>query len=426
MSEPVDVEALAKQIARTMREDEVLAIGDIGAEHDAATYIVAQVEPIIRRLEQERDEQLRRALEAEAERDLARDEIAEAARQIDCAGTVAHRIRTLKAEAEFQLRAQGREMEGLRESLKVFLTPEKVDASARALAAGLAQRKAEARVTVLEEALREWAAVQHNPHDMDTFDGPVVSGVSHRDDCRPCAAKKKLLALAAPQGPEGSEPQHVCGLSGYNGMLDPPCPACELRHGPCPSSDEGPKPERSGCGKLHDCGCGDPRHADCDNAECPTCFPPAPSGPAREEPKVSLTVAEVAVLRDAVESAWAGIWDAYYGKGIAVEYARAVDEKVSAARTICDRFPLRPAPPPEGPAKKPKPGLNEVWIKPEGAALDAAFPVGKPEPPSAESPEPEVWIKPHDFVPSHMRTRCNRCGLAPSNPAHTSPEGAGK
>jgi hypothetical protein len=26
--------------------------------------------------------------------------------------------------------------------------------------------------------------------------------------------------------PAKSEPEHVCGLSGYNGMLDPPCPAC--------------------------------------------------------------------------------------------------------------------------------------------------------------------------------------------------------
>jgi hypothetical protein len=23
--------------------------------------------------------------------------------------------------------------------------------------------------------------------------------------------------------------KHVCGLSGYNGMIDPPCPACEAR-----------------------------------------------------------------------------------------------------------------------------------------------------------------------------------------------------
>ena len=24
-------------------------------------------------------------------------------------------------------------------------------------------------------------------------------------------------------------PEHVCGLSGYNGMIDPPCPGCEYR-----------------------------------------------------------------------------------------------------------------------------------------------------------------------------------------------------
>lgn len=24
--------------------------------------------------------------------------------------------------------------------------------------------------------------------------------------------------------------EHVCGLEGYNGMIDPPCPACQPRH----------------------------------------------------------------------------------------------------------------------------------------------------------------------------------------------------
>lgn len=29
-------------------------------------------------------------------------------------------------------------------------------------------------------------------------------------------------------------PQHVCGLQGYNGMIDPPCPGCEARTNPQP------------------------------------------------------------------------------------------------------------------------------------------------------------------------------------------------
>jgi hypothetical protein len=33
-----------------------------------------------------------------------------------------------------------------------------------------------------------------------------------------------------PAAPEPKEPQHVCGLAGYNGMIDPPCPACQIAH----------------------------------------------------------------------------------------------------------------------------------------------------------------------------------------------------
>lgn len=34
---------------------------------------------------------------------------------------------------------------------------------------------------------------------------------------------------------------------------------------------------------------------------------------------------------EAIESGQAGIWDSYYGQGIAVEYARSVDSKARAA-----------------------------------------------------------------------------------------------
>jgi hypothetical protein len=32
----------------------------------------------------------------------------------------------------------------------------------------------------------------------------------------------------APSAPK--DPEHVCGLQGYNGMIDPPCPGCEARN----------------------------------------------------------------------------------------------------------------------------------------------------------------------------------------------------
>ena len=33
--------------------------------------------------------------------------------------------------------------------------------------------------------------------------------------------------LAALRRGEATPPDHVCGLQGYNGMVDPPCPGCE-------------------------------------------------------------------------------------------------------------------------------------------------------------------------------------------------------
>ena len=42
-------------------------------------------------------------------------------------------------------------------------------------------------------------------------------------ECNQFESKKENELL-----PDGSESlQHVCGLQGYNPMIDPPCPACE-------------------------------------------------------------------------------------------------------------------------------------------------------------------------------------------------------
>ena len=37
----------------------------------------------------------------------------------------------------------------------------------------------------------------------------------------------KWCAERAAEAEGALAPSHVCGLSGYNGMIDPPCPACE-------------------------------------------------------------------------------------------------------------------------------------------------------------------------------------------------------
>ena len=38
------------------------------------------------------------------------------------------------------------------------------------------------------------------------------------------------LQVGYPGCPEKKESDHVCGLQGYNGMIDPPCPGCERRN----------------------------------------------------------------------------------------------------------------------------------------------------------------------------------------------------
>jgi hypothetical protein len=38
------------------------------------------------------------------------------------------------------------------------------------------------------------------------------------------------LARALKQPAPPAKPEHVCGLTGYNGMIDPPCPGCVERN----------------------------------------------------------------------------------------------------------------------------------------------------------------------------------------------------
>lgn len=46
------------------------------------------------------------------------------------------------------------------------------------------------------------------------------------DSAQPCTCGLDT-ALTEQGEPKPTTPEHVCGLSGYNGMIDPPCPGCE-------------------------------------------------------------------------------------------------------------------------------------------------------------------------------------------------------
>lgn len=61
-----------------------------------------------------------------------------------------------------------------------------------------------------------------------------------------CSDESIDAAMAEP--PARPSPEHVCGLQGYNPMIDPPCPGCEARNAqfaaqketaPAPLGDEG-------------------------------------------------------------------------------------------------------------------------------------------------------------------------------------------
>ena len=59
-----------------------------------------------------------------------------------------------------------------------------------------------------------------------------------------------------------------------------------------------------------------------------------------------MSAREEALVREALEKARAGIWGSYYGHGIAVEYARAVDDDIASALAVLSK----PAAPEEKPA----------------------------------------------------------------------------
>lgn len=59
-------------------------------------------------------------------------------------------------------------------------------------------------------------------------------------DCGVCVCRPQSSAGETPRDP--APPEHVCGLTGYNGMIDPPCPACVARAGETPATN----PESTG------------------------------------------------------------------------------------------------------------------------------------------------------------------------------------
>jgi len=59
--------------------------------------------------------------------------------------------------------------------------------------------------------------------------------------------------------------QHICGLEGYNGMIDPPCPACE-KYGQArafPAEESEDKEDFTHGGHAYICECGDPSCTGC-------------------------------------------------------------------------------------------------------------------------------------------------------------------
>ena len=75
-------------------------------------------------------------------------------------------------------------------------------------------------VSDLEYALKTLEALQAACQD---FVSKVDDGRARSVD----SYAKMLAALGLPQ--PTPPPQHVCGLTGYNPMIDPRCPGCEAR-----------------------------------------------------------------------------------------------------------------------------------------------------------------------------------------------------
>lgn len=89
---------------------------------------------------------------------------------------------------------------------------------------------------------------------------------NHGNPIFPCMADGcscagfRALATKEPQ-PAATKIAHVCGLSGYNGMIDPPCPACEanrnatgVRFGPIATKEPQPTATQTECRECDGCG----------------------------------------------------------------------------------------------------------------------------------------------------------------------------
>lgn len=90
----------------------------------------------------------------------------------------------------------------------------------------------------LSEILREADHIEQNGVSLAKFGGEEI----HEGRCRVLCAMylrgfvqsyhmgEQLKALDLATATEIKSPEHVCGLQGYNPMIDPPCPGCEDRN----------------------------------------------------------------------------------------------------------------------------------------------------------------------------------------------------
>lgn len=188
---------------------------------------------IVRLFHRERDRADRRL----KQRDVARERIK------DLEGGVAH-WRSCHSVTAQQLAIANSTISDLK---VLCLTDEMVDASAERLRLGLQVgrlRKALEKILALVDAAPEWShrgyakfaalarealsPAEQEPPRPDLCEARInwgtdgyVTGWGKCSNPKPCPV----------HGAEPRDRAHVCGLSGYNGMIDPPCPGCQDRHG---------------------------------------------------------------------------------------------------------------------------------------------------------------------------------------------------
>jgi hypothetical protein len=74
------------------------------------------------------------------------------------------------------------------------------------------------------------------------YQASLVSAVQHAEWANESSKLSGEFPPAiAHVGPAALSPEHVCGLQGYNPMIDPPCPGCEARHSLQPNAPHTPR-----------------------------------------------------------------------------------------------------------------------------------------------------------------------------------------